>query len=363
MFCLSPHPHNGVMTGTAIALCAALNIDTTEGKVPEWVHLLPAGPVRTADGRGPYRVNDIPSIVSASMAGGKLVLDECHATDLAAPRGQSAPARGWIVELQARADGVWGKVDWTPEGRSLVLGYRGISPAIVHRRDGTVLAIARASLTNTPNFQGLTSLHSEEMKMDFRAWLIEALGLPADATDDAITAAIKEKLNAKPDDAAVETALQSRIAPIAQAIGLAATADAAAVLAGVQQLRSGGDDRITALQSELTNVTTLLNATVEATSRKDAEAFVDGAIAAGRVGVKPLRDEYISMHMEDATRARKMVGALPILKTGVTLTGDPAGAAKDGIGEADAAVIALMGIDRAEYAKELAANSGAKESF
>ncbi|QRY97257.1 hypothetical protein JT366_08575 [Sphingomonas paucimobilis] len=107
------------MTGTAIALCAALNIDATEGKVPEWVHLLPAGPVRTADGRGPYRVNDIHSIVSASMAGGKLVLDECHATDLAAPRGESAPARGWIVELQARADGVWGKVDWTPEGARL----------------------------------------------------------------------------------------------------------------------------------------------------------------------------------------------------------------------------------------------------
>ncbi|WP_240193729.1 phage protease [Sphingomonas paucimobilis] len=170
-------------------------------------------------------------------------------------------------------------------------------------------------------------------------------------------------MNAKPDDAAVKTALQSALGPIAQAAGLAATADVATVLAGVQQLRSGGDDRITALQSELTTVTTLLNSTVEAASRKAAETFVDGAIAAGRVGVKPLRDEYISMHMEDATRAQKMVGALPILKAGTTITGEPAATAKDGIGEADAAVIALMGIDRAEYAKELAASSGSKESF
>ncbi|MEE8612270.1 MAG: phage protease [Sphingomonas aquatilis] len=342
------------MTGTATALCAAISIDTTDTQVPDWVHLLPIGDVRTADGRGPYRVGDIPALMAASMAGGKLVLDENHATDLAAPKGQSAPARGWIVELQQRADGVWGKVDWTTEGRAIVPGYRGISPAIVHRKDGTVLSIARASLTNTPNFRGLQSLHSKEVPMDFRAWLIEALGLAADASDDAIIAAMKKAMEGKPDEAAVETALQSAMSPIASALGLAATADAATVLAGVKQLQAGDDDRFTALQSELSTITTSFNTLQEETRRDKATAFVDGAIAAGRVGVKPQRDRYISMHMKNSADAEAIIGALPAVKTGATLTGEPA-AAKDGLSAADETVISLMGLDRKAYAETLAA--------
>ncbi|MGY6517055.1 phage protease, partial [Vibrio parahaemolyticus] len=76
--------------------------------------------------------------------------------------GLSAPARGWIVALQARRDGIWGKVEWTPEGRKLVPGYRGISPVIRHdKQSGRIDAILRASLTNTPNLSGLVTLHSE----------------------------------------------------------------------------------------------------------------------------------------------------------------------------------------------------------
>lgn len=346
------------MNGMATALCAALSIDTTGDQVPDWVHLLPAGELRTADGRGPYRVADIVALMAASMAGGKLVLDENHATDLAAPKGRSAPARGWIVELQQRSDGVWGKVDWTPEGRAIVPGYRGISPAIVHRKDGTVVAIARASLTNTPNFQGLQSLHSKETMMDFRAWLIETLGLAADADDAAIQAAIKKVLDAKPADGeTVATALQSALAPIAALVGV--NADAGAVLAGVRQLKDGASDSavVVALQSELQTLTTSLNTLVEANSRKDAEAFVDGAIAACRVGVKPMRGDYVTMHMENPARAEKLINAMPILRSGATLGGTPPADAKDGLGEADAAVIALMGIDREAYAANLAASN------
>lgn len=358
MFPTPRRPHNALMTGTALALCAAISIDTSDNQVPEWVHLLPAGEIRTEDGRGPYRVTDIPALMAASMAGGKLVLDENHATDLVAPRGGSAPARAWIIELQARADGVWGKVAWTPEGRALAAGYRGISPAIVHRKDGTVLSIARASLTNTPNFRGLTSLHSKEVPMDFRNWLIEALGLAADASDDAIVAAMKKAMEGKPaDEKAVETALQSAMSPIAAALGLAATADAAAVLAGVKQLQTGDDDRFTALQSELATITASHNALLDSGKRDKATAFVDGAIAAGRVGVKPQRDRYISMHMADPANAEAIVGALPVLKAGATVLEPPA--SKDGLGEADEAVIALMGIDRKAYSDVLAAEGKA----
>lgn len=164
------------MKAIATALCAAISIDTAaidEGRgAPEWLHMLPAGEARTHDGRGPYRVADVPALLAASMAaaGGRMVVCENHATDLAAPRGEAAPARGWITELQGRVDGVWGRVDWTDDGRRMVEAkeYRGISPVIAHAADGTVTALLRATLTNTPIWRG--SPHSTRKGM---TWIFE----------------------------------------------------------------------------------------------------------------------------------------------------------------------------------------------
>jgi phage I-like protein len=347
---------------TGTALCAAITIDDSAA-APEWLHLLPAGQIRTVDGRGPFRVANATAMMSASIpAGHKLPLDENHATDLAAPKGGAAPARGWIVELQPRADGIWGRVEWTGEGRRIVEDqqYRGVSPVIAHSADGTITAIRRASLTNTPNLTGLTTLHAEEHKMDFRAWLIETLGLAADADDEAIKSALNKKLEPG-EKGDVPAALQSALAPIAALVGVSATADAAAVLVGVQQLKAGADQDgvITGLQSELTTLTGKFNTLLDSTTRKDAETFVDGAIAAGRVGLKPMRDDYVSMHMENPARAQKLIGGMPILKGGAMLGGIPSADAKDGLSEADLQVVALMGIDRAEYAKTLAAEKEA----
>jgi len=359
MFCRAISGQNNGMPkpSTTIALCSALAIPACDDP-PEWLHLLPAGEIFTNDGRGPYRVGDVAALMANSLAAGeKLVLDENHSTDLAGPRGEEAPARGWIVELQQRSDGVWGQTNWTDVAvsRRIWKEYRGVSPVILHRQDGTIDAVLRASLTNKPNFRGLTALHSEE-SMDFRAWLIEALGLDSTADDAAIQAALKAKLEAKGGDS--EIALQSALAPIASVLGLAASADAAAVLAGVQQLRAGdgSDARITALQSELTNVTNQLNTLQSDGKKKAAENFVDGAIAAGRVGIKPLRDDYIALHMENPSRTEKQINAMPILKGGVTLTTTPGADLKPGeLGAADNNVIALMGLDPEEYKKSLAA--------
>lgn len=344
----------GLVKGSTPILCSALPLPA--GDVPDWLHLLPAGAVRTIDGRGPYRVGDAKAMMAASIAAGKLPIDENHATDRAAPLGQSSPARGWIVDMEQRADGIWGRVEWTGPGRRMMEDkeYRGLSPAILHDKSGAISAILRASLTNTPNLAGLTALHSTEKTMDFRAWLIEALGLDADTADDAIVAAMKKAIEVKTADA---VALQSALKPIAVAAGLAETADAAAVLIGVQQLKAGAGDNavIIGLQSEIKTLAKRLNDTTDATAKRDATAFVDGAIAAGRVGVKPMRDEYISMHMEDATRATRLIGAMPIVKAGATIAGEPALGA-DGLDASDLQVIQLMGIDRAEYAKALAAD-------
>jgi phage I-like protein len=368
-FMHKPAASQGGTSHALISLCAAVDL-TAGDDAPEWVHLLPSGIVRTHDGRGPYRVADAVALMAASLkAGEKLVIDENHSTDLAAPKGLSAPARGWVVELQQRSDGIWGRVEWTGEGRRMVAdgSYRGISPAIAHRKDGTITAILRAGLVNKPNLSGLTALHQEDNHMNLKEMLIEALGLDAAADDDAIVAAVKKKMAGD----VPEAALQAALSPIAQAAGLAIDADAATVLAGVQQLASakaGAADNkvVVALQAELADVTTKLNALTENTAKKAAETFVDAAIAEGRVGVKPMRDEYVAMHMEDATRAEKLIKAMPAIggKGGRTSATAPEGNGKDGgLSDADRQVIALMGVDPEEYKKTRAAEAGDDEEL
>jgi phage I-like protein len=344
-------------SATSTALCSALPIGG-DGGVPEWLHLLPAGSVRTNDGRGPYSTpRDVAALMAASLKGGKLVLDENHATDLAAPKGGSAPARAWIVELQQRDDGIWGRAEWTPKGRQLMKEgeYRGISPVIAHKRDGTITAILRASLTNTPNLQGLTALHSERKNMDFREMLIEALGLDAAADDAAIAAAIKDRLGKPKED--VPAALHAALSPIATAVGLNADADAADILVSINSIQSSGDDTITALQSTVKSLSSKLEGLVESGSKSAAVAFVDGAIAAGSVGVKPMRDDYITMHMANPAQTEKIVGALPKVRPGGLSDRDVE--RKPGeLSAAEQTVVQLMGVDPEAFKKKAARERG-----
>lgn len=326
-----------------VATCSAMPVLDADGgqagDVPEWVHLLPAGEIRTQDGRGPYRVVSMQAIAAALQPGEKLPIDECHATDRAAPLGQPAPARGWIVELQARQDGLWGKVEWTAHGQQLMAdkAYRGLSPVILHSQDNKVLGVLRASLINTPNLKGLVALHneaghSEESGMDWKAKLIELLGLDSDADDAAIEAALSAKMEAKVDPAVAEHSALSNPAFVA-------------------------------LQSELADVTTQLNTLRDDRAREQAAAFVDGEIARGRAGLKPVRDTYVSLHMANPEQARALIGALPIVNGSTHAAGVPAPADEGGFTAADRQVMALMGLNEEEYAASQKASGVKKEAL
>ncbi|RWR26795.1 hypothetical protein D2T29_19655 [Sinirhodobacter populi] len=282
-----------------------------QAEAPDWIHLIPAGAeIVTQDGRGPYRVIDPQAVAASLTPGGKLPVDENHAIDLAAPRGEQSPARGYIVELQARADGIWGRMDWTESGRALMAdrAYLGISPAVIHDGQKRILGIARASLTNKPNLRGLTALHMEtDMSL---AAVAKALGLAEDAPEDTVLGAIGKLTQP-------QTALQSQLTEIGVALGVAKDAAPEAILAAARTVAIGTDGaKIVALQSELSSVTLQLNEIRQSTARSAAEAFVDGEIKRGRVGIKPLRDHYISMHMQDAPRVEKEIGAMPVLNGG-----------------------------------------------
>jgi len=172
----------------------ALNMELPPGEVPDWVELLPAG-VTIVGRDGRTWANDNPqSIVEQFNARQMdLVIDWEHASEHRAPKGEDAPAGGWVKELAVREGAVWGRVEWTEKaiGQLQRKEYRFLSPVFIYTREGNrIVRLASAGLTNQPNL-ALTALNHENPQEDSTVWkeLLKRLGLPEDATEaQAITA-------------------------------------------------------------------------------------------------------------------------------------------------------------------------------
>ncbi|GAB0119473.1 phage protease [Acidisoma sp. 7E03] len=316
------------------------------GGAPDWVHLLPTGQFRGVDGRGPYSVQNPEAIVAAAAKRGKLVLDENHTTDHALKNGGPAPAVGWITELQSRQDGIWGHVEWTNSGRKLMgdKAYRGISPAIaVDPKSLAINEIVRASLTNAPNLN-THHLHSQEAPMNLAA-LREALGLPADADEAAILAAAK----------AARTTVQThsqQISRIATAAGAAADATADVIVTALQQ-RTGSNDQVVQLQSQVTELQTKL-------ARGAAEAAINAALAAGKAIPPAKREEWITRFVKDPEFTQGIINDMPSLHSGgikVEHMGGRSGEA--GQADMDATAAANLGLTKEQVEAGRAKKGGA----
>lgn len=302
-----------------LALMAAMDLPVG-ADVPEWVHLLPAdNTIRTFDGRGPYRVADASAVIAASMADERgMLIDENHSTDKIGQQGGEAPARGWIKELQARADGIWGRVDWNASGRALLAdrAYRGISPVFFHTKAGEVLQILRASLTNVPNIKNLTALNMAQnmespMTLEaFLARLAEKLGLPASATPDDIMVAIPAKSAEKPYEA-----MQSAMASIGTALGVDG-GNGAAVLAAIQALQAS--------QATTATQAARIAALETAQRRGAADAWMANHLSAKRGIPVDKREGLIALHMQDAVQAEAIAKMYPDLGPASLTTTPPA---------------------------------------
>lgn len=349
-----------------IALMTALSLPERVGDaVPEWVHILPksGGPIATHKGDGPYRYASASELIAASMGRKqRVIVDVNHSTFLQGALGGDAPAVGYITEMEERGDGIWAHIDWTSKGHALMSdrAYWGVSPVFRHTKDGDITAILNVSLTNEPNLRGLTALN-QESEMDFLTRLAEILGLAADATEDDVAAAVttmyselQEAKAAKPgeDDAK----LVAQMSEIGVVLGLPKDSNMAAILKAAQTA-AGGNEAILAMQSELSNVTTELNDLKTSTAQANAEAFVDNAIKAGRVGIKPARATYIAMHMENPARTVELINAQPILGESVTSMLPPNNA--DGsvaLNSEQAAIAAQLGLGSEDFSKALTAD-------
>jgi phage I-like protein len=179
--------------GVELALTRVADVET----VPEWVQLFPKGPVITArDGRT-WTLPDPHALVAAFTANqADLPFDINHATELKAPKGEDAPAQGWIKALEIRDGLVWARVEWNEAGRLVVLSkaYRYVSPGFLHTKDGKIVAVTSAALVTHPALVMPALAQQQpnppENSMSLAIRLAAVLGLAATATEDQIVDAV-----------------------------------------------------------------------------------------------------------------------------------------------------------------------------
>ena len=185
---------------TLISFCSASELAATASG-PQWVHILPLGEIAGRDGRR-WRLTDAAAVIAASHEGTDLPIDYEHQMHDPAkrPADGAPPAAGWMKQLEARPDGIWALVDWTPKAQAMVAAreYRYISPVFQYDQTGAVLRIIGAGLVHEPNLT-LTALSAREDRPGAvatatnsagLAQVAVALGLPAEAEADTILTAI-----------------------------------------------------------------------------------------------------------------------------------------------------------------------------
>lgn len=131
------------------------------------------------------------------------------------PNGRSY---GWITALENRgAEGLWGKMTWTPEGRQLLENgaFKFVSPLFDGKPIGTengktifdVFSFVSLALTNNPNLTlpPLANSHPHMKK------LTDLLALPETATADEICTAAEKLANEKASIADVHTTLKNEL--------------------------------------------------------------------------------------------------------------------------------------------------------
>lgn len=323
-----------------------------DGGVPEWIHVIPAGEFTGADGRGPFVLDDPEAVIRASLNGGKIAIDENHATDLAGSKGYGSPARGWITDLQSRDDGIWAKVDWTRAGRELVAdrAYAFISPAFMSTADKPyrIKRLFRASLVNDPNLT-MTSLHRKEEPMEEE---LRALLKLDDKTDKpALMAALKEELEAG-------TAAVAHLNAIGKALDLKDDAGGDKIVSSLNarltekpKAKGGeGEGEVEELREQVKQLNTKLTEAVTTSAKERATTAIDKAIEDGRL-VPALRDHMISRHMKNPAEVEDELKLMPSLNSG-GLGKRPQIEIEDGkLDEVDSEVCSLMGLDPEAFAK------------
>lgn len=265
--------------------------------VPEWIHIMPFG--RYEHPQGSFEIT--PEIAKQIVANFRsdprdLVLDYEHQSLNTTSNGQPAPAAGWIKDLEIREDGIWGRVDWTPEAQRYIRNreYRYVSPVYVPEykdpKTGEVIGpkIVSVALTNTPFLPDLKPITNKNQN-----WEVEEM----------------ERLITLAEKVGVEITDDLRKDPDALAKAISAKIDE--IRTEGNDEKSYGDpatvkemaDQLAALQKELVKAK-------QEIAMKEATEKVDKLIADGRL-LPAQRDWAIQYAMKDPQGFGQFAANLP----------------------------------------------------
>lgn len=317
------------------------------------VRLLPAGRFLPADGRK----LDVPGWYLDGPGAARLiarfnarrdarVIDYEHQTLLTEKNGQPAPAAGWFGALEWReGDGLYATdIEWTEKASAHIAAreYRYLSPVFSYDRDGHVLAILHAAITNNPGLDGLTDLAAltahfqqteEETDMDLKA-LLAALGLADDKTEaDAMSAIAALKAAAGQVDG-----LTGQVAALKAQIDRPDPAKFVPV------------DAVAALQQQVAALTAQVAGT-------EVERMIQAGLADGRI--LPAMEKWArELGGKDVAQLKAYLdNASPVAALKGTQTGGQGGEGRNDreLDETQLAVCRQMGVDPAAYQKTLQA--------
>lgn len=343
------------------AVCAIVT-ELPAGEPPEWVMLMPAsGAIEARDGRR-WTMKDAQAVVAASLAkarGIDLVIDYEHQTDNAEANGREAPAAGWVKQLEARADGIWARVEWTARARKYLeeREYRYLSPTFTHTKDGTVTRVLRAALTNDPALSDLPALARQEDEPAMDETLkkvLEALGL--DETADEKTAlarveALKADAEKKPEQPGGET-----LRALAKAVGAAEGAPLEDVAkAAAEKLQAGGtepDPTQYVSKAAFDQVSVQLKEIQDERTEEKATAAVETGMREGKV--TPAQKGWaIAYAKKDLDGFRNYLAGAPVVvaPSGNVPTGEPPKASGGDLTSDEKALCRQLGLSEDEYKK------------
>ena len=257
---------------------------------PQWIQLTPRGAVTARDGR-PFSF-DPEKLAATFTAGGlKIPIDFEHESEFTVTLG-AKPARAWIEAVEARPEGLFGKVDWLPDAIAALAAksYRYISPTFYLAADKmTARLIKAAALVSAP-----------------------ALGMPALAS-------------AQPKDSSMHKDLLAQL-------GLAETASAVEALAALAANYVPKAQHEATLLSLATAEKQLQDAADAAQAARCA-TLIEDAVKSGKIA-PAAKDQYLALAKGNYDGTKAAIEAMPVLlRAGETQFGggDGHGAASDAV--------------------------------
>jgi phage I-like protein len=345
-----------------VITCGALTEAPLAGDSPR-VLLFPMGKVATRDGRN-YRLDDLAHanrVIAASVAHAgrrQIPCDYDHqlvyGVGAAGPNkvgGGQAPAAGWIdpATLAADAQGIWATVNWTQTAAARLAAreYRYLSPSFHAGPDGRLSKILYLSLVNDNAIDELPAVASTNPETPNMQKIATALGLPADASEEAILAAIA-KMTAPPAGMATASANLSAeaIKTAAAALGLGADATVDQIITAAASVSATPDPTKFVPIAALKDTTDRL-AALE-TERHDR--LLTAAAEAGKItpALRPWAAELLKK--DEAAFTAFVAAATPIVTAGAHLNGPAAEQNAHGLTAEEIQTAAAFGLKPEEYA-------------